>query len=64
MYGLCPHEFVICVRTVPIQTSRLALERTTSLYTSGSTLSNSPHRITFLEKPIKNREGGCEGVRP
>jgi hypothetical protein len=64
MYGLCPHEFVICVRTDLIQTSHLVLGRTTSLYTSGSTLSKSPHRNTFLEKPIKNREGGCEGVRP
>jgi len=64
MYGLCPHEFVICVRTDLIQTSRLVFGRMTSLYTLGSTLSKSPHRNTFLENSIKNQGDGCEGVRP
>jgi hypothetical protein len=64
MYDLCLHEFVICVRTDQIQTSRLVLGRMTSLHTLGSTLSKSPHRNTFLENPIKNRERECEGVRP
>jgi hypothetical protein len=46
------------------QTVCLIHGRKAPLYTSGSTLSESPHRDTFLENPIKNREGGCEGVRP
>jgi hypothetical protein len=63
-YVLCLHEFVICMRIDQIQTSRLVLGRKTSLYTSGNTLSKPPHRNTFLENPIKNQEGGCEGIRP
>jgi hypothetical protein len=50
----------LCVCTGQIQFSCLVIGRTTFLHTSGSTLSKSPHRNTFLEKPIKNREG----VRP
>jgi hypothetical protein len=63
-YDLCLHEFIICVCTDQIQTSCLVLRRTTSLFTSGNTLSKPPHRNTFLENPIKNGEGGCEGIGP
>jgi hypothetical protein len=52
------------MRTDLTQTSRLVLGRTTSLPTSGSILSESPHRDTLLENPIKNLEGGHEGARP
>jgi hypothetical protein len=52
------------MRTDLIQTSRLVLGRTIPLSASDSTLGEPPHRDTLLEKPIKNRERECEGVRP
>jgi hypothetical protein len=47
---------IIYMRTDLIQTSRLVLGWTIPLSASDSTLSESPHRDTFLENPIKNRE--------
>ena len=55
---------VIYMRNDLIQTSCLVLGWMIPLSTSDSTLSEPPHRDAFLEKPIKNRERGCEGVRP
>jgi hypothetical protein len=47
-----------------IHTSCLVLGWTIPLSALDSTLSESPHRDTFLENPIKYRRGDCEGVRP